>query len=277
MNTTSLYRQFLKFPNFRGKARLQHYIREEFLAPKKILVEPGFWMEIDPYDWLQSEMLLKGSTEPLTTAIYREILKPGDIYVDVGTHVGYHTLVARQLIGDKGLVIAVEPQPYNCQKILRNWIVNNYDNLHLRVAAAGNKTDHIALCAQSPQDSARLSVNPDNVNDLNQKFYVPMITLDNLLEELSLNSVKLLKIDVEGFELEVIHGLLNKIDIVENIILEILTPLSQIGCKEKEIFEILKKHSYDLRSINSIPVEKAVSLPENNLLAVKKNKFFTNY
>ncbi len=47
----SLYKHFLKLPNFKGKARFQHYIRETFLAPKKTFVKPGFWMEIDPYDY----------------------------------------------------------------------------------------------------------------------------------------------------------------------------------------------------------------------------------
>ncbi|MBE9219658.1 FkbM family methyltransferase [Dolichospermum flos-aquae] len=265
----NLYKQFLKLPNFKGKASLQHCIREIFLAPKKTLVEPGFWMELDPYDWLQSEMLLKGSTEPLTTAFYQKVLKPGDTYVDVGTHVGYHTLIARQLIGDQGLVVAVEPQPYNCHKILRNWIANKYENLQLRVAAAGNQDQYISLYAQSASDSARLSVKPNNINDLSQVFYVPMITLETLFKELKLTRVKLLKIDVEGFELEVIHGILNKLDIVENILIEILTPFDKFSSREKEIFSLLKSHSFELRTILNTSLEDVQNLPEYNLLATR--------
>ncbi|MBD2200795.1 MULTISPECIES: FkbM family methyltransferase [Calothrix] len=96
-----------------------------------------------------------------------------------------------------------------------------------------------------------------------------MITLDNLFEELKLNKVKLLKIDVEGFELEVIHGLLKKIDIVENIIIEILTPLADTSAREEEIFAFLKEHNFELKNIVGQPLEKVKNLQEYNLLATK--------
>jgi FkbM family methyltransferase len=226
-------------------------------------------MELDPYDWLQSEMLLNGSTEPLTTSLYKQILKPGDVYVDVGAHVGFHTLVARKLIGDKGLVVALEPQPYNCHKILRNWIANDWRNLNLRIAAAGNRDQNISLYAQDASDSARLSVNPNNINDLPQVFYVPMIKLNTIFQELKLNKVKLVKIDVEGFELEVLRGVLSELKIVENIILEILTPIEKFSDREKEILEILQNDSFNLRNVLNQSLQNAQNLPEQNLLATK--------
>jgi FkbM family methyltransferase len=192
-------------------------------------------MELDPYDWLQSEILLKGTTEPLTISLYKNILKPGDVYVDIGSHVGFHTLVARRLVGDNGLVIAVEPQPYNCHKILRNWIANDWHNLDLRVAAAGNTDQIISLNAQKASDSARLSVDADSdnsPNNLSQQFRVPMIRIDSLLDELRLDKIKLLKIDVEGFEVEILDGLINRLYSIENIIVEILNPLSSLNSKD---------------------------------------------
>jgi FkbM family methyltransferase len=270
----NIYQKFLKLPNFKGKARIQHYIRESFLAPKKIWVREGFWMELDPYDWLQSEILLNGTTEPLTTSLYKKILKPGDVYVDIGSHVGFHTLVARRLVGDNGLVIAVEPQPYNCHKILRNWIANDWHNIDLRVAAAGNRDQIISLNAQKASDSARLSVDADSdnsPNNLSQHFCVPMIRIDSLLGELGLDKIKLLKIDVEGFELEVLEGALHHFNTIENLVLEILTPLDKFSVREKQIMSLLQSYQFNLKNILNEPLDDFSdrNLPEFNLFATK--------
>src|ERR1700693_4603799 len=62
----------------------------------------GLRMELDPWEWYQNQIRSNRSIEPLTIALFKRLLAPGDIYVDVGAHVGYHTLIARTLIGDSG-------------------------------------------------------------------------------------------------------------------------------------------------------------------------------
>jgi hypothetical protein len=59
-------------------------------------------MELDPMEWTQSDLLRDGSIETLTSALYTKLLHDGDRYVDVGAHVGYHTLLARHCIGAEG-------------------------------------------------------------------------------------------------------------------------------------------------------------------------------
>jgi hypothetical protein len=77
------------------------------------------------------------------------------------------------------------------------------------------------------------------------------------------------KIDVEEFELEVLRGVLSELKIVENIILEILTPLEKFSDREKEILEILQNDSFNLRNVLNQSLQNAQNLPEQNLLATK--------
>ncbi len=49
--------------------------------------------------------------EPETIKLYEKLLEPGDIFIDVGAHVGLHSLIARHHVGPSGKVIAIEPQP----------------------------------------------------------------------------------------------------------------------------------------------------------------------
>src|SRR5258705_12131660 len=115
------YRTLLRLPEFKGKSRIIQFYRSFFFSSFRFKGNYDFVMDLDPIDWIQSDLLRDGGLEPLTSALYGRLLRGGDRYVDVGAHIGFHTLIARHLIGETGLVIAVEPQPYNCQKLLSNW------------------------------------------------------------------------------------------------------------------------------------------------------------
>ncbi len=148
----------LRLPKFRGKSRLEKYLREH-LRPRPSRVPIDFKMFLDPLEWTQITLLSGQATEPKTAQLFERLLHPGDVYVDIGAHVGFLTLVARKCIGAEGQVIAVEPQPYNCEKILTNWQANSFENLVLHVALAGAKSvAHVRLHNQSASDKARLSV-----------------------------------------------------------------------------------------------------------------------
>ena len=54
-----------------------------------------------------------GETNPYETKVLRETLKSGDIFFDIGAHIGWYSLNAAQIVGEKGKVIAFEANP-NC-------------------------------------------------------------------------------------------------------------------------------------------------------------------
>src|SRR5215831_15161314 len=111
----------LRLPHFKGKTRVETLLRRLVWTPHRTKVLGGLRMELDPAEWTQMQLLKQNWLEPSTLALYDKLLRPGDVFVDVGAHVGFHSLVARQFVGSNGLVLAIEPQPYNAQKILANW------------------------------------------------------------------------------------------------------------------------------------------------------------
>ena len=226
-------------------------------------------LDLDPMEWTQSDILRDGGIEPLTTELYRKLLKRGDTYVDVGAHIGFHTLVARSYVGETGKVIAVEPQPYNCHKILTNWRANKFENLVLFIAAVGENNGHIPLHSQNPTDTTRLSLSLEPVNDQPQVFQVPLMRLDNILEGQGIRHVRLLKIDVEGYELETLAGLGACSGMVENIILEVLETSSKLSEKSEMLIETLRKLGYSLKSVDGKPWTQGRPLSENNLWATR--------
>jgi FkbM family methyltransferase len=265
------YRTLLRLPQFKGKSRIVQLYRSLFFSSYRFRGNYDFVMDLDPIDWTQSDIVRDGGIEPLTSALYGKLLRLGDKYVDVGAHIGFHTLVARHLIGENGLVIAVEPQPYNCEKLLANWRANGFDNVALYVAAVGEHDSTVALHQQVETDSSRLSICLESVNDENRIFYVPIRRLETILREQRVEHVRLLKIDVEGYELEVVNGLGAFLPAIDNIILEVLDTASGISAKSVSLIEKLKSLEYELRTVEGVPWDYRSPLPENNLWASRNN------
>lgn len=70
------------------------------------------------------EILEHGSIEPHVVACYRRRLRPGMVVADIGANIGFHTLHAAVLVGEKGGVIAVEPDPGNAALLALSLSVN---------------------------------------------------------------------------------------------------------------------------------------------------------
>ena len=125
-------------------------------------------------------------------------------FLDVGAHLGRYTLRAAKKIGSNGKVIAVEPNKDNYAFLVRNIRLNRFDNcLALNIAGYSSNSEVELFFGE---DSARHSIK----EDFGKGFYrVKARILDDVLKENGIRSVDLIKVDVEGAELEVLKGLNN--------------------------------------------------------------------
>jgi FkbM family methyltransferase len=225
-------------------------------------------MNLDTNEWIQNQLRRGDSFEPLTIERIESILRPGDIYVDVGAHVGYQSLVARQKIGASGLAIAIDPQPYNCTKVLQNWALNRFENVIVYPAAVSDEERNITLFEQPEKDRARLSITaPSLSGDMPQRFVVPARRLDAIIEENNLDHIDLIKIDAEGHELNVIVSLGGQIDVVRNMIIEIYDPKLDIYI---ELINIIRNSGFTLLTVDGRIWTDMTLLPENNLWATRR-------
>jgi FkbM family methyltransferase len=267
---TALYRSFLRLPGFRGKARIDAFLKRWLHSPALSTVHADLAMWLDPLEWSQATLIETGVVEPATVRLFEKVLGRGDVYVDVGAHVGFHTLVARRCVGPDGRVVAVEPQPYNCERILVNWQLNGFDNLDLHVAAAGAGGGRVELRNQAMTDKARLTLAGEGVNDLRQRFHVPLVTLDEILDAHAIGKVHLMKVDAEGYEMEVMLGLDRRIADVENLIVEVL-PDPATRAAARALLDRLRERGFELRTVAGDRATIDTPLPENNLWATRWN------
>jgi len=261
----ALLTPFLRLPHFKGKTRIETLLRRLLWTPSRTVVFGGVRMELDLAEWTQMQLLKRNWLEPQTLELYAKLLRPGDVFADVGAHVGFHSLVARQLVGPLGLVLCVEPQPYNAQKILANWRANDFTNLKLFVAAAGAQDGTVELSDQVPIDRSVLTLLDRGGKNEAQHFVVPLVRLDSLLQRHNIGRVKLLKLDVEGYELEVVQGLCTRLRDIEHIIFEVLRDAASE--RTDALTQQLKTSGFELLTIAGSVWNSGTEIPENNLWA----------
>jgi FkbM family methyltransferase len=126
----------------------------------------------------------------------------GMTFLDVGAHVGKYTLRAAFRVGNKGKVIAVEPNKENFDVLVKNITLNGLSNcVPLNVAAYSSDGEVLLF---KGADSTLHSIKEDFGEG---SYKVKARALDNVLEEIGVKKLDLVKIDVEGAELEVLKGM----------------------------------------------------------------------
>lgn len=124
--------------------------------------------------------------------------KEGDIVIDAGAYVGAFSIRASELVGNKGRVIAIEPEPKNLSYLKRN--LANLDNATVAERAISNHdgTGALYISGASPCHTL-LYQHKDSVE-------VKVDTLDEIVKLLGLPRVDFIKMDIEGMELQALEG-----------------------------------------------------------------------
>lgn len=132
--------------------------------------------------------------------IFQQIVRPDDVVVEAGANIGTHTVPLSQRVGNRGAVWAFEPQRIIFQTLCANLALNSLSNVFARQAALGAAAGSIVV---PPLDyTSSNNFGGLGLGNYEQGEVVPVITIDSL----SLNRLNLLKVDVEGMELQVLQG-----------------------------------------------------------------------
>lgn len=118
------------------------------LRPKEtiLLVCQGSRMYVDAIDLgIVPHLLADGVYERYQTELFKQIIRPGMVVIDIGANFGYYTLLAARLLHNKGSVIAFEPDPRNYELLLNNVRVNGYTNVIAIKKAVSNKNGKLRL------------------------------------------------------------------------------------------------------------------------------------
>lgn len=132
------------------------------------------------------------------------------VCIDVGASFGWYTVRWARQVGNSGRVIALEPQPRHYSSLVRNIALNKLTNVAALPCAVGDHDGSLVLFAPafglSVMDASAIYRTGGNAIE------VPMRSIDSVCDELSLTDVRLVKIDVEGFEPQVLRGMIRLLE-----------------------------------------------------------------
>ncbi len=163
----------------------------------------GYSMFVRPIDYDVGRSIRETkSYEPHVTAVVREVLRPGDTFVDVGANIGFFAAMAAYIVGREGSVVAIEPLDKNVQLLCAMVWRNAFRNVEILPYAASDHEALLPIATHSTTSNAQIVLG--GTDGHLPAIFAQARTLDDMLRDL--DSVDLLKIDVEGHELLALRG-----------------------------------------------------------------------
>lgn len=171
-------------------------------APRRAVSCAGFSWSLDPDSRLCRTIVADGAFEAATSRLLQAAIKPGMTVLDVGAHVGWHTLRMAQRVGDTGRVVAFEPV-YAFRKDLQGHVAKNGLQRRVAVMPIGlSDLDGKRACVIDSDTATVRAIHDDPFATTTVKVR----RLDDVVVELGLPKIDFVKLDVDGHEDRVLDG-----------------------------------------------------------------------
>ena len=237
----------------RGRYRATNWIGGHRTAPFWARLPSdlgGLLFSCDLRDGIMREVCFTGRYEPQETALLQRILRPGMTFVDIGANWGYFSLAAAHLVGPLGRVVSVEADPAACHALHVNTARNGIHHvIVLQMAASdGPGTVWLQQYEANASDSGNYGVtSTTTVAAHGRRFEVTARALDQVLDDLAVDRIDLLKMDIEGGEARALAGLDRRLGErrITRILLEIHPQhLQDQGSSVEQVVRRLRDYGY---------------------------------
>jgi FkbM family methyltransferase len=179
-------------------------------AETEVSVIGGSTILVRTDDSIGRALAISGVWEPNVTAAFRRCVSVGDVCLDIGAHVGYYTLLASKLVGPQGHVYAFEPSPANYRALRANLARNRVANVSAIEVAVGEKSGTAALFEGPGTNTGGATLSPvlaERYTGRRPQVMVDVRPVAAFVPERDFARIRLVKVDVEGYEVEVLRSL----------------------------------------------------------------------
>lgn len=217
------------------------------IKPEKIFLD-GHIFYLDKLDSLG--IFRNQSFEELEKCVIKENLRPGDYSIDLGAHIGFHTITMAKIVGEQGKVFAFEPHPETFSILRKNVEANNCKNVILVQKAVSDCSGNASLFLEDEGGNFLGSSLYHLRGGGNNFVSVATTTLDDFFEvedERELSRISFIKMDIEGFETRALSGmkkLLSKNKKIKLLLEFYPRALAFAGALPEEYFKTLTEFGY---------------------------------
>jgi FkbM family methyltransferase len=216
--------------------------------------QPPLRMEVMPREVMNKALFLYGTFEISETRLFQSVLRPGMTFIDVGANIGYYTLLGGRMVGPSGAVHAFEPNPAVRERLSANVALNGLTNVDVEGRAMTRTSGTVRFYVSAIEHNSGISsIVPNNgLEDVGRE--VPCVSLDDFAASLGGRRVDVLKMDIEGAELDVIEGGRGLLDSAEAPVLLFES------FKVEPLLEALTRFGYHVRRLH-YTLEGGLELP----------------
>jgi len=219
-------------------------------GPIAVCRRGGLRWKLDLREGIDFSIFLLGAFERSMVAAYRRLIPPGSVVIDIGANIGAHTLRLADCVGDAGRVVAVEPTRYAFERLVEQVQLNPNLAPQIILRQTMLMGSPQAVLAEKIFSSWPLAT-PDGAHPwhggvAHATTGATVTTLDNLVAELGLKFVHYLKLDVDGYEVEVLRGARETLRHLKPLIFFEYSPygIAEKDYDPNEMIEILRAAGY---------------------------------
>jgi len=233
-------------------------------------------------DSILCEYIYLGGYEERELSFVKRYLQEGDIFIDIGGNIGLYTLIAAKCVGMDGMVYAFEPVQSTFDRLVRNVRRNKLKNVDCRRCAISSSQGVLSINYAPAGRDAWNSLSLEVGTGESEQDTVQSVTLDSFwLSDLKGRRVKLIKVDVEGWEVHVLRGgesLLSSPNAPTLLIEFNDENLMTAGVTGAELFICLEKLGYSMLEFSDtvptllIPAVRREVYDYQNLVATKDSE-----
>jgi FkbM family methyltransferase len=199
----------LRLPRVRGA---DYVLRKawRFYTRKKRRPVPtscfGFKMMLNSMDRGEEQLLLGCQLYNFREMNFmKEFLREGDVFLDLGAHIGMFTLVASRAVGQTGKVVSLEPNPQSYHRLCQHLQMNSIENVIALNVAASDKEE---ICTMGLTQDDQAGTNSLLFNELrpqeSSSTSIECYPLADILRQCDISVIRGAKIDIEGYEYRVL-------------------------------------------------------------------------
>lgn len=176
-----------------------------------------------------------------------QFLGPGMVFFDIGAYHGIFSLVAAKRLGAQGHIVAFEPSQRERRRFELHMRWNGVDGVRLEPYAVSSSSEPLKFFTVTSGFTTMNSLRRPPVDDPLSEMIVEAVSLDRYLEDRKINRLDLMKIDVEGGEIEAFRGSRHVLQVIRPVVIcELLDWVARAwGHAARDIVRFLQEHEYE--------------------------------
>jgi FkbM family methyltransferase len=263
--------------NFSSNKRITEW-RKLKVETDSVVIEVGDNAKLKLYtDSVLSETIYVGRFENAELDFVKRYLRKDDVFLDIGANVGLFTAVGASKVGANGQVFSFEPVKKTFTRLSENVKLNNFQNVKLFNAGLSNSDGELEMTTSAEGFDAWNSFGKPTAGSNFIKEKVSIYKLDSCIADNKISNVSLAKIDVEGWECNVMIG--GKDFFSSDNAPDLLVEFTEENCKNAGftcagLYDILKDYGYQMFLFDEarktlIPEPKRKVYTHINIVATK--------